>query len=269
MKTTIYDYQDYRRYLRDWIETQGRGEPTRLAKALRCHLTYLSQILSGKSQLSPEQAETLNSYFGHSEGEAEFFLMLVLHDRSGTEALREYYSRQLGKALERRLNLKDRLHTQKGIGKEEQATYYSAWYYLATHLLLGIPEYQDKKKIAKHLAIAVERVSEIIEFLVSSGLVIEKEGRYERGSFTIHLGNDSPSIRKHHTNWKLQALLSLDREQKDELHYSSVVTIARVDALKIKAALIEAIERVREVVKPSKEEALFCYTLDFFEVRNG
>lgn len=267
MKTSVYDYQDYRLYLRDWIKTRGRGEHTRLAETLRCHLTYLSQILGGKAQLSPEQAQALNPYFEHSEDESEFFLTLVLHDRAGTAELRGYYSRQLRKALDRRLVLKNRLQTQKAIGKEAQATYYSAWYYLAIHLLIGIPEFQEKRKISKFLGLPVERVTEVIDFLVSSGLVVETKGRYQRGSFTIHLGNDSPLVRKHHTNWRMQAILSLDREQKDELHYSSVVTIAHEDALKIKSALVEAIERVRGIVKPSAEEALFCYALDFFEVR--
>lgn len=267
MKASIYDYQDYRLYLRDWIRARGRGEHTRLAETLRCHLTYLSQILGGKAQLSPEQAESLNPYFEHSEDESEFFLTLVLHDRAGSEALRNYYARRLRSALDRRLILKNRLQSQKAIGKEEQATYYSAWYYLAVHLLLGVPEFQEKRKIAKYLGLPIERVTEVVDFLLSVGLVVESVGRFERGAFTIHLGNDSPFIRKHHTNWKMQTIISLDREQKDELHYSSVVTIAREDALKIKAALIEAIERVRGIVKPSAEEALFCYSIDFFEVR--
>ena len=49
----------------------------------------------------------------------------------------------------------------------------------------------------------------------------------------------------------MQTIIALDREQKDDLHYSSAVTIAREDALKIKSALVDAIERVRGIVKPS------------------
>ncbi len=63
----------------------------------------------------------------------------------------------------------------------------------------------------------------------------------------------------------MRAIDAVDREEPEELHYSAVIAIAKKDALKIKTTLGEAIERVREKVKESKEEDLFRYSVDFFK----
>jgi hypothetical protein len=51
------------------------------------------------------------------------------------------------------------------------------------------------------------------------------------------------------------------------LHYSSAITCSEEDAIKIKGALVRAIEEVRGIVKPSKDEGGFVYSLDFFGLK--
>lgn len=269
MKKTVFEYRDYKKYLADWIESrpgQGRGERSRIAQALNCHLAYVSQVLGGGAQFSPEQAEMLNRHLGHDSEETDFFMLLVSLGRAGTKALEAYYSKLIQQTLERRAVLKNRLNYQKTLSKEDQATYYSAWYYAAIHLLLGVPELQTKKALSEYLGLSLQRVSQVLDFLVGVGLAQEEGNRYRIGATSIHLGNDSPLISKHHSNWRMQALQSLERERPEELHYSSVVTMSRADLEKIRSILVGAIEQVRGVVRESKEEALFCYSLDLFEV---
>lgn len=52
----------------------------------------------------------------------------------------------------------------------------------------------------------------------------------------------------------------------NELHYSSVISLAEGDVPKVREKLVKAIEEVREVVRPSNDETLFCYNLDLFKV---
>lgn len=73
-------------------------------------------------------------------------------------------------------------------------------------------------------------------------------------------------ISKHHANWRLQAIQSLEREQPDELHYSSAVTISKEHVPEIRKILVGAIEQVRAIVKNSPEKCLYCYSFDLFEV---
>jgi hypothetical protein len=65
----------------------------------------------------------------------------------------------------------------------------------------------------------------------------------------------------------MRAIQSLDETQGESLHYSSVITCSEEDTLKIKNALAKAIDEVRGIVKPSKDEAAFAYSLDFFPLK--
>ena len=74
-------------------------------------------------------------------------------------------------------------------------------------------------------------------------------------------------ILRHQSNWRLQALQALERNQRDDLHYASAVTVARRDVPLIREALVRAIEEVRGKVRASvSEDALYRYTVDLFEV---
>ena len=178
--------------------------------------------------------------------------------------LEEYFDQQIKQVLTERLTLKNRLEYRKSLSLQDQATYYSAWYYGAVHVLLSIPGFRTQEKIAFRLNLSVSKVAEILDFLSLVGLAIEEKGRFKIGTTTIHLGEHSPMVAKHHMNWRVRAMESLDRSKSDELHYSSVATIAVKDLPRVRALLVKAIEEVRSVVKDSPEEELFCYSLDLF-----
>jgi uncharacterized protein (TIGR02147 family) len=264
---TVFEYPDYKSYLLDWAEEKGRGEKSRIAAALRCHMAYISQVLNGSADLSLEQAETLNAYLGHAEEESDFFLLLVLHGRAGTASLRDYHARKIARTLEERRILKNRLKFKKTLPIEDQAIFFSAWYYSAIHLLLQIPEFQTKEKIAAYLKLPLNQVKQVLDFLESLGLATQTHGRYKTGEINIYLAGDSPMIARHHTNWRMRAINAIDRNDPSELHYSSVVSIAKKDATKAHAIMTKAIEQVRALVgESSPEDSLFCYCLDLFEV---
>ncbi len=73
-------------------------------------------------------------------------------------------------------------------------------------------------------------------------------------------------IGQHHTNWRLRAISSLSKGVPDDLHYSSVITISKKDALRIREELIDKIKDLKTVIKDSVEEKLYSLNLDFFEV---
>lgn len=270
MKKSIFEYIDYKQYLENWMLAKpgkGRGERSKLAKALKCHSAYISHVLNGMAHLNLEQAEAANKHLKHDAEESHYFILLTLYERAGTGTLKDYFMNQIRVVQERRLTLRNRRDFKQSLSREDQATYYSAWYYSVIDLLAGSSaEFQSPESIAQYLSLPIEMVKGVIEFLLSRGILLTENGQYRLGETKIHLGNDSPMITKHHTNWRLQALHALEQGSSKDFHYSSVVMISRRDLQKIKATLIQAIEEVRSAVKESGEEALFCYALDLFEV---
>jgi uncharacterized protein (TIGR02147 family) len=239
-----------------------------MARSIGAPVSHVSQVLNGSFHFTLEQAEGVNEYFGHTQDESNFFLLLVQYARAGTPSLRRRLESQIQQVIERRLILKERLGVTASLSSEAQATFYSSWIYGAIHVMLSIEGFQTREAISRYLRLSQKRVGEILEFLVSLGLAVQSEnGRYRIGTTRIHLGNNSPMISKFHTNWRMRAIRSLEDENTQaNLHYSSAITISEADVTRIKSQLVRYIDEIKTVVRESKEEGVHCFSLDFFRL---
>jgi len=269
MEKTIFDFKDYKQYLRERIASypkKGRGMRSALATAIRCQPAYLSQVLNGNADISLDQADAINTFLGHNKEEGRFCLLLVQAARAASHSLKQHLREQMQEVIDSRLVLKNRLNIKQTLSLENQATYYSAWYYAAIHVILTIPELQTRDAIAKHLNLPLVKVTQVLDFLESVNLAQKHRDRYTVGEARLHLGHDSSLISKHHANWRLKSLQSLEKDSSADLHYSSVVTISREDTLAIKGELIKTIEGLKKTIRASNSESIHCLSLDFFEL---
>jgi len=265
----ITTYTDYRKLLQDWISdlpNRGRGVRSQLAQAMGCRIAYVTHVLSGRAELSAEQAEAATRHLGWIGVEKEFFLLLVQFNRAGTPALREFYSVQLQKLKHRMERQNSKLGIRGTLGKEAQAIYYSHAHYTAIHMLALIPEMQTTTAISKRLGIAERTVSEILAALTQMGLLKREGARFVPTESAIHLEKNSPFIPQHHTNWRLRAIESFSNSRNEEnMHYSYVVTCGKKDLEKIKTRMREALRGVISEIKDSPDETLTAINLDCFE----
>lgn len=269
-RTRIYEYTSYIQYLAEVLAISGasRGMRSRLAAHLRCQTAFISQVLHGQAHFSLEHALGVAEFLSLDAHESHFFMLLVHKGRAGSKALASYYEEQIEEIREQRRLVRARIQVKQTLSIEDQATYYSAWYYAAIHVMLSIPALQSKGALADYLRLPVALVSRCVDFLVSTGLAVDAGGGgFKIGNARIHIGNDATLISRHHANWRTRTLVSLDQIAKEDLHYSSVVTLADVDAEKIRGMLLDAIERSEPILKESKEEGVFVMAMDFFRLR--
>lgn len=272
MKKSVFDFKDYKRYLREKITNsphKGRGMRRAMAQHLDCQTAYISQVLNQHGHFSLEQAIKLNRFWEHNEEEGRFFLLLVQYQRAGTKELSDFFKNEMNLIIEKRSNLKGRLDIGDSLDEKNQHIYYSVWTYAAVHILLSIPNYQTPKAISSYLNLPLKQLHEILEFLVKTGLAHQKGSHYEIGLTRIHLSKESIPIRRHHSNWRNQAIISIDKNLPEDLHYSNVLSMAHKDVPKVKEILIQAIEECREIIKVSKEERVQVMTMDFFALNEG
>ncbi|MBC7386214.1 MAG: DUF4423 domain-containing protein [Cryobacterium sp.] len=266
MEKTVFQHTDYKIYLKQCLSSRPRGEQGRLAGKIRCHSGYVSQVLQGDAHFSAEQAIDINLFLNHSKAASTYFLLLIQHARAGTSALRAHIAEQMHVVLENQLVLKNRFPAAAIVSESDQAIIYGSWHFVAVHMAVLVPRLRKVTAIAEYLGIPLPRVKEVVEVLIRAGLVRDEGSRLSIGKSTVHLSHDSPFIARHHTNWRIKALESLDCKTLNDVHYSSVVTIAKADAPKVREILVRAIEEVRRTVKPSADEALYCYGIDWFKV---
>ncbi len=269
-RPNVFDFTAYKTYLIAAIDAEReirKGAQSRLAEHLGCQSAYLSMVQKDRADLSVEQAAAVNIFFHHNERESHYFLLLVQKERAGTSVLKKYFDRQIEDVLSENSTLTKRLVYSQILSEEHCAIFYSAWYYTAIHLALTVPSLRRREAICQYLRLPQETVNHVLEFLLGSGLATQDGGEYFVGPTRIHLGKDSPFINPSHSNWRLQAVQTLQRPIQDNFHYSSVVSASAKDMPKIREIMIRAIESIRAVVKESPEEDLLCYNFDLFSLK--
>jgi uncharacterized protein (TIGR02147 family) len=270
VESSIFEVIQYKQYL---IQRLGgfrsrKGLRLAAAKFLNCQPTFVSQVLNGNSHFSLEQAEKVSRFLGLTEDEREYFFLLIQKERAGTPELAEYYAAKTGQLLAKRQVLTHRLGKDTTLNREDQSIYYSSWHYAAIHIAVTIPTLRTREAIAEFFKLPLFKVSSVLEYLLNTGLIKQDaSGKYETGNSRIRLGNDSHNILKHHTNWRNQAIDSLDRETPFDLHYSAVLSISASDRIKIKDMIMDALKKQLVIADASKEEELYSYCIDFFNLR--
>jgi uncharacterized protein (TIGR02147 family) len=267
---TIFDFSDYRAYLRKYISLlpkKGRGSINRMASAMGVHPSLLSQVLADDKHLNLEQGQQLALYLGLADVEEDYFLTMILYQRAGTEALKKYHRKKL-EALKQHANeLVDQIKQDRKLGEEEKAVFFSHWHYNAVWLMTSIGEGKNLDEIVQNLQISRERAKGIIDFLVKSHLCIAGSGYFKMGPQSIHLERSSPFIFRHHTNWRLRALERNHQLSANELMYTGPISLSKADFEVIRNKLTEVIKNFTQTAVDSPAEDMACLNLDFFWIK--
>jgi uncharacterized protein (TIGR02147 family) len=267
---SIYEFNSYKEYLSRWIRSQpknGRGLHKDLAEAARCNPTYLSHVLKGDAHLSLEQAQHISTRIAHNKDESWFFLLLVQYSRAGSQPLRKALRSQLDDFVLKQQDLTRTLVQKDKLDEEDHAIYYSAWYYPAIHVVLSMPRFQTVPELTDYFRLPVTVVQEVLYFLTSRGLAKKEGEKYLVGKVRVHIGKDSAHLIRHHQNLRQKISEQIIRKNNNDLNYSSIVTMAASDMPKVRAVLMKAVEEVRTIIRDSKEDAVYGFACDFFEMK--
>lgn len=264
----LFDFEDYKEFLNqklDELDRDGRGTRTRMSRTIGCQTAYTAQVLRGNAHFSLEHGEAINDFLGHTDSQGQYFLLLIQHARAGTPKLQSRFRNQIVELQKSRTQLKNQLGIGEQLAQHDQQIYYSSWIYGAIHALISIPGYQSPEKIGTRLGIETRKAAEALDFLYRAQLLEKnKQGEWGIGKRQIHLGADSPFICRHHVSWRLQSILSIERQVESGLHYSSVISISKKDQARIRKKLADAIADLKPLIRDSKEEELHSLCFDFF-----
>jgi uncharacterized protein (TIGR02147 family) len=266
---SVYEYSNYKKYLNEYIRSQpknGRGIKRKWAEIAGCQVAYVSHVLVGEYNFSSEQAEAISKSLGLSLDEQEFVILLLQLERAGTQSLKDFYSKIIIEKREKHSTLRARMSIKENLTLEDQAIYYSKWYYSAIHMILTIAEYRTPESISEYFDLPLSLVRDVLRFLLEKNFVGFQKKNYNVTGPFLHIGKDSPLINQHHYNWRTQALKSLAVEKESDLHFASCFSISKEDMAKLKSMITRHIQESAEMIKPSKEEKLMALCIDLFEV---
>jgi uncharacterized protein (TIGR02147 family) len=251
----VFDYHDYRAYLRDLYtekKKRGRGFSFR-AFSRRAKLrspNYLKLVMDGQRNLTREMAGRFAEACGLEGDASAFFVDLVELGQSKTSREREAaYGRLSGFSRYRKAH---RLELA-------QAAYHSTWYLPAIRELAARRDFRDDPEwIARMLRprIATEEARKALSTLVDLGLLVRGKGsRLAQGAPVVTTGPETRGIHiaTYHRAMLQRASSSIDDIPAPERDISSLTLCMSADGVK---RLKERVQRFRkELLALSEDEA--------------
>lgn len=266
MKNAIFDYKHYRDYLKIKLSTSGsnRGMRTKLAEKTRTHPAFITKVLNGVNELSPEHIPPTNELLSHTPEESHYFTLLVLQARAGSTELRKYYQDQIQEVLAKRNEFLERVKIKGTVNHSDQVLYYSKWYYLAIHVLVTIEGFQTRETISERLKISISTASKAIEDLLRMGLIEIEKGKLIMGTKRIHLEKNSPLVAQLHSNMRAQAMQKIADGAETDLHFSMGFTMTKKLFAEYRARLLDVVAEFEKKFQEEDPEDYFCLNIDLF-----
>jgi len=269
----IFKYLDYRKLIEESLKNRPSQAPLsykKIAESLRVHTSQISQIMAGHRELTVEQAHELAALFDFTKTETDYFILLVQKERAGTASFKKYCEEKLKKIVEDSRKLSQRFDHEKTLTDEEKSIFYSDTIYSSVRLFCSLKEKgMSMDEILERFELPKERLVQVLNFLIATGLLIQKNERYVLGISSTFLPGHSPFIQSHHRNWRLKALQEFPRITEEEMMFTAPMSISRKDFAEIRETLAQLIGKLSAKIKDSPAEDIACLNLDYFWIRKA
>jgi uncharacterized protein (TIGR02147 family) len=263
----IFTFFDYKKYLHALLDShQARGFRSSLVAALKCQKSFFSQVINGPSHFTPDHAANLVDFLALDELSAQYFIDLVNLARAGTPALQERLKKSLAELRDRALQPSERLKWPSINESQIQSVYYSSWIFAAIHVAVSVDRFQSAEKLSERFLVSLRLVNECLDWLIQAKLISKTRSGYKVIEHNLHLKSNSHLNEMHHSHWRNRALLSLQRGESNETHYSAVFAMSRSDFNTLRSLSLEFIKGCTKVIAPSSSEEVYALGLDLYRV---
>jgi uncharacterized protein (TIGR02147 family) len=261
-----FEFSSYKSVMKHFLRGKGRrGALSRAAENLKCQRSYLSRVINSALHLTPDQGFLLARFWKFPLDEREYFQTLVEYERASDPSYREELWEKLNTQRKRHDSLSERIRRPVP-ADSSQALYFSSWHWSAIHFLTSIPRFQTPSAISERLALPISMVLSCLEQLKEWSFVRQLGQGWEYLGGEFHLPKDSPFVIQHHQNWRNRAVLDAQIQHKENIHYTNVQTLSRVDLPAVKELFLKFISDCNRILGPSSPEKAIAVTCDLFEV---
>jgi uncharacterized protein (TIGR02147 family) len=213
---SIFEYVDYRQYLRELFEEKKRLNPVFSHRVLAQRLglatsNYVMLIMQGKRNLNADLRYRMSEVFGHSRKEAGYFEEMVAFAHAKTDAEKNCH---FGRMISMRKFLKMK------VLDDSKYEYLSTWYNPVVRELATHPEWDgDFDALAKAVRppITAAQAKRSVQLLVDCGLITLENGKYVQTSpvVTYEKSTASIAVTNFHREMCKRALDALDSSDRD------------------------------------------------------
>jgi uncharacterized protein (TIGR02147 family) len=233
VKTNIFEYTDFRKYLKDVFKEQkdlNHSFSHRFAaeKLGLSTSNFLWLVMQGKRNLNPSLCIKLSELFKHSPKESDYFENMVNFAQAKSHQEKDrHFSRMISM----------RKNSSAGKIDEQLYVYLSNWYNAVVRELVTQKGFKkDYANLAKRVRprITESQARKSFELLLELGLIKEKGGRFVQSAPIISTGPEVSSVAaiKFHKTLGHLAMESLDSHGKDQRNITACMVGLSKDSYK-------------------------------------
>lgn len=228
----VFDYLDYREFLRETYTRNKAVDPKFSCRYIAAKVgfksaSYFTQVLHGRTDMTPAMALRFAEFLKMERREADYFELLVLYARSRSATERRCYLEQLAAFRESSARLVPPEHYE----------FYECWHHTAIRELLHIEPFAgDYAHLARRLrpSIPVAKARESVELLLRLGMA-RREGdlvvRAHAQSTTTGEAVRAVQVDQFHTACLQLAQSTIDEVPREERNLSTLTVTLSPAAL--------------------------------------
>ncbi|HUP56649.1 MAG TPA: TIGR02147 family protein [Bdellovibrionota bacterium] len=251
----LFTYQDYRAFLRDWIEhlkaQRGRQLSLRqLAIEAQVSTGYLSMVLTGKQALSAKALSKLLPHLGLDDQEQAFLELLRTIAESDNHAARM-------EALNRIQRF--RAYGENQPREAETFQYLSRWYHVAIREMAGLKGLKlEPTEIQRRLKsrVPLKEIEEGLKFLVERGFIERGPGgavSFPEKNIQCFEKVHQVALRQFHREMFRIAGETLDNTPIDERHVvGHTVAVSKETYSKIRELMEKTIRSIADLTRADR-----------------
>ncbi|MBU0506505.1 MAG: TIGR02147 family protein [bacterium] len=211
---SVFEYSDYRTYLKNWYEEAKKGNGgfsyrQFSKKAGFSTSNFLMLVIKGQRNLTEQSLAKVMIGLGLNKQEQDFFRNLVFFNQAKTHEEQNLYYQQL---------LQSKKFNELKPIEKKQYEYYSTWYHPVVRELVCSPDFDGtaqwlSHKIYPHVSEGL--CAKSIELLEELGFIKQKsDGKWQQTSSIVSTGPELTSLVVHNYH---KSILELSKAVMDKL----------------------------------------------------
>lgn len=273
LNLNIFEKSDYREIINDLVASKRYLDKSITFQAMASHIRiqkpYLSKVMNGYADFNSDQMYMACAFLELSQEQSSYMLLLLEHERSIYPERREDLLKRISSIQDsyrdsKRAVLKDvKTRDVEEFDNSIHVEYYLDPVILIVHMFLTIPRYRkDIDLIAANLSLSREQINEVLQKLVTMGIVEVKNDQINVLVNSLHLPRESKIVSAHQQMIKQYGLYRMSRLSVEKKKSFSVTFTSNEESRKkIEIEFNNFLQKVREIAMDGKKT--HCYQLNF------
>ncbi len=262
----IFEYIDFRKYLKDWRESEKTKKPG-LTHAYLCAKLgqktrgYFNDLEKGRRTIGADVLDRLVKLLSLGSTEAKYFRAIVGYGQPSTYEEREYWFEQVVQ-----LN-----NTPKKLVDKKTYAYYKKWYYASIRAYLETCDFKceyNEASEALYGRVSPQEVKEAVENLSTLGLIAPDKRGYLKPTDKVLTSGEivKDELLKHYQIANLDNLRNILQEDAPETHNSSqmIVSVSSEAANRIGKRLRQFRSEILSIAHKDEQRAERVYRIAIY-----